>query len=117
MKRLIVLVGLLGVLGAAMLPGAASAHPLGNFTVNHFAAVDLAGNGIYSRYALDLAEIPTFQEGAEVRRPGYAAIVARSLELLVDGKRVPLTVLSHRTSERSGAGTGRGRTRRGTDED
>ena len=104
MKRLIVLVGLVGVLGAAMLPGAASAHPLGNFTVNHFAAVDLAGNGIYVRYALDLAEIPTFQEGAEVRRPGYAAILARSLELRVDGKRVPLTVLSHRTSERPGAG-------------
>ena len=87
-----------------MLPGAASAHPLGNFTVNHFAAVDLAGNGIYVRYALDLAEIPTFQEGAEVRRPGYAATLARSLELRVDGKRVPLTVLSHRTSERPGAG-------------
>ena len=73
MKRLIVLVALLGILGAAMLPGAASAHPLGNFTVNHFAAVDLAGNGVYVRYALDLAEIPTFQEGAEVRKPGYAA--------------------------------------------
>ena len=87
-----------------MLPGAASAHPLGNFTVNHFAAVDLAGNGVYVRYALDLAEIPTFQEGAEVRQPGYAAILARSLELRVDGKRVPLTVLSHRTSERPGAG-------------
>ena len=66
-KRLLVLVGLLGILGAAMLPGAASAHPLGNFTVNHFAAVELAGNGVYVRYALDLAEIPTFQEGAEVR--------------------------------------------------
>ena len=70
MKRLLVLVGLLGILGAAMLPGAASAHPLGNFTVNHFAAVDLAGNGVYVRYALDLAEIPTFQEGAKVRQPG-----------------------------------------------
>jgi hypothetical protein len=103
-KRLIVLVGLLGILGAAMLPGAASAHPLGNFTVNHFAAVDLAGNGVYVRYALDLAEIPTFQEGAKVRKPGYAAILARSLELRVDGKRVPLAVVSHRTSERAGAG-------------
>ena len=93
-KRLLVLVGLLGILGAAMLPGAASAHPLGNFTVNHFAAVDLAGNGVYVRYALDLAEIPTFQEGAEVRKPGYAAILARSLDLRVDGRRVPLTVVS-----------------------
>jgi nickel/cobalt exporter len=103
-KRLIVLVGLLGILGAAMLPGAAFAHPLGNFTVNHFANLDLAGDSVYVRYALDLAEIPTFQEGAEVRKPGYAAILARSLDLRVDGKRVPLTVLSHRTSERPGAG-------------
>ena len=77
MKRLLVLVGLLGILGAAMLPGAASAHPLGNFTVNHFAAVDLAGNGVYVRYALDLAEIPTFQEGGKVRKPGFAAVIAR----------------------------------------
>ena len=104
MKRLVVLVGLVGLLGAALLPGAASAHPLGNFTVNHFAAVDLAGNGVYVRYALDLAEIPTFQEGAEVRKPGYAAILARNLDLRIDGERVPLTVLSHRTSERPGAG-------------
>jgi nickel/cobalt exporter len=103
-KRLLVLVGLLGILGAAMLPGSASAHPLGNFTVNHFAAVDLAGNGVYIRYALDLAEIPTFQEGAEVRKPGFAAVIARSLDLRLDGERVPLTVVSHRTSERPGAG-------------
>ncbi len=104
MKRLIVLMALLGILGAAMLPGAASAHPLGNFTVNHFANLDLAGDCVYVRYALDLAEIPTFQEGAKVRKPGYAAILARSLDLRIDGKRVPLTVLSHRTSERPGAG-------------
>lgn len=85
-------------------PGAASAHPLGNFTVNHFTAVDLAGNGVFLRYSLDLAEIPTFQVGAEVRRPGYAADLARKLELTVDDKRVPLVVLSHRAVERPGAG-------------
>jgi nickel/cobalt exporter len=85
-------------------PGVASAHPLGNFTVNHFAAVDLAGNGVYVRYALDLAEIPTFQEGADVRRPGYAATLTPKLELTVDGRRIPLVVLAHRTSERPGAG-------------
>jgi nickel/cobalt exporter len=89
---------------ALVSPGAASAHPLGNFTVNHFAAVELAGNGIFVRYALDLAEIPTFQEGAEVRRPGYAESLSRKLELTVDGARVPLVVVAHRTSERPGAG-------------
>ncbi len=105
MRRLgLLLVTVTAVLSALVAPGSASAHPLGNFTVNHFAAVDLAGNGVYVRYALDLAEIPTFQEGAEVRRPGYAASLAQKLELTVDGKRVPLVVISHRTSERPGAG-------------
>jgi nickel/cobalt exporter len=40
--------------------GTASAHPLGNFTVNHYAGIELAGNRVYVHYALDLAEIPTF---------------------------------------------------------
>ena len=86
-------------------PGAASAHPLGNFTVNHFADVELAGNGVFVRYALDLAEIPTFQEGAEVRRPGYAATLAReawSWRRRHAASRS--TVVSHRTTKRPGAG-------------
>ena len=89
MKRLLAIVGLLGILGAVMLPGAASAHPLGNFTVNHFAAVDLAGNGVYVRYALDLAEIPTFQEGAEVRKPGFVPYRA---EVLTGDARTSLNI-------------------------
>jgi nickel/cobalt transporter (NicO) family protein len=102
--RLAVVLALAAALVVLVVPSGASAHPLGNFTVNHFAAVDLAGNTVYVRYALDLAEIPTFQKGAEVRRPGYAALLARELELRVDGVRVPLAALSHRTSERPGAG-------------
>jgi nickel/cobalt exporter len=106
MKRLVlvVLVSLVAAVGVLGAPTAASAHPLGNFTVNHFAGLDLAGDKVYVRFALDLAEIPTFQEGAEVRRPGYAASLAKHLELKVDGKRVLLAVVAHRTSERPGAG-------------
>jgi len=103
-RPLLVLVTGIAAMGALLAPASASAHPLGNFTVNHFAAIDLAGNAIYVRYALDLAEIPTFQEGADVRRPAFAAALARKLELKVDGRRVPLGVVSHRTSERPGAG-------------
>ena len=103
-RLLLVLVTGIAAMGALLAPASASAHPLGNFTVNHFAAIDLAGNAIYVRYALDLAEIPTFQEGADVRRPAFAAALARKLELEVDGRRVPLGVVSHRTSERPGAG-------------
>ncbi|WP_411276714.1 nickel/cobalt transporter [Gaiella sp.] len=89
---------------ALLAPAPASAHPLGNFTVNHFAGIDLAGDTVYVRFALDLAEIPTFQEGASVRRPGYAASLAKQLDLTVDGKQVPLIVVAHRTAERPGAG-------------
>ncbi len=103
-RLLLVLVTGIAALGALLAPASASAHPLGNFTVNHFAAIDLAGDSIYVRYALDLAEIPTFQEGADVRRPAFAAALARKLELTVDGRRVQLVVVSHRTSERPGAG-------------
>jgi ABC-type nickel/cobalt efflux system permease component RcnA len=56
------------------------------------------------RFVLDLAEIPTFQEGGRVRAPGYAAAVARELELRLDGERVVLTPLTHRVSSRPGAG-------------
>jgi ABC-type nickel/cobalt efflux system permease component RcnA len=45
------------VLGAAL----AAAHPMGNFSVNHYARFTPAGNGVKIRYVLDLAEIPTFE--------------------------------------------------------
>jgi nickel/cobalt transporter (NicO) family protein len=44
---------------ALLVPAAASAHPLGNFTINRFARVEVAGHRVYVRYVLDLAEIPT----------------------------------------------------------
>jgi nickel/cobalt transporter (NicO) family protein len=37
------------------------AHPMGNFSVNHYARIDVSGGGAEIRYVLDLAEIPTFQ--------------------------------------------------------
>ena len=40
----------------------ALAHPMGNFSVNHYSKITVASNGIRVRYLIDLAEIPTFQE-------------------------------------------------------
>lgn len=40
----------------------AFAHPLGNFTINHYARLQVAADQIRVRYILDFAEIPTFQE-------------------------------------------------------
>ncbi len=38
----------------------AFAHPMGNFSVSHYARLEVTGRGIDMTYALDLAEIPTF---------------------------------------------------------
>ena len=40
----------------------ASAHPLGNFSVNQYSRLEVGKNQIKIRQILDLAEIPTFQE-------------------------------------------------------
>ena len=79
-RRLLVLAALL-LLAA---PAVASAHPLGNFTVNHFSRVQVSGDRVYVRYVVDMAEIPTLQ-GV---RPS-----ARALELSVDGRPAPLRVV------------------------
>jgi len=105
MRRLLLLILATAVAAAALIaPGVAVAHPLGNFTVNHYAGIEIAGDTVYVRFVLDLAEIPTFQEGADVRRAGYAASLANQLDLHIDGTRVPLTVVAHKASGRPGAG-------------
>jgi nickel/cobalt exporter len=89
---------------ALALPGSAAAHPLGNFTVNRFSAVELSGAGAYVHYVLDLAEIPTYQEGGHVRAPGFADEVADRLVLELDGRRVALVPVKHKLSTKPGTG-------------
>jgi nickel/cobalt transporter (NicO) family protein len=95
MKRLAVIL----VVGAALLaPAAASAHPLGNFTINRFSRVEASGHRVYVRYVLDLAEIPTFQAG-HIDARAYARRIARNAQFEKDGKAVRLvplgTALAH----------------------
>jgi nickel/cobalt exporter len=85
-------------------PATATAHPLGNFTVNRFSRVETTGHRIYVRYVLDLAEIPTF----EARREGvdgavYARRISRNLVLRVHGARAPLVPLRRRLAFPVGA--------------
>ena len=101
MKRLFVVFAALIALAA---PSAAFAHPLGNFTVNRFAAVELSGRDVFVHYVLDLAEIPTVQEGDRVRATGFDAEVADRLDLELDGRRAELVPVQHKVSERPGAG-------------
>jgi ABC-type nickel/cobalt efflux system permease component RcnA len=90
--------------------GTASAHPLGNFTSNHYDEVVLSGDRAYVLSVLDLAEIPTFQAKARVDTVGRArygtelgAAVAKGLELRVDGERRHLTAVDRRLTFPKGA--------------
>jgi ABC-type nickel/cobalt efflux system permease component RcnA len=69
MKRLLCLTGATLVL-ALSAPGAAVAHPLGNFTVNRYSRIEPSGGGVRIVYVLDMAEIPTFQEQAKIDLDG-----------------------------------------------
>jgi ABC-type nickel/cobalt efflux system permease component RcnA len=100
-KRLALLAGLLAAL---TVPAGAQAHPLGNFTVNRYSAVEASGDRVYVKYVLDLAEIPAYQEGDRVRRTGFAREIARGLELDIDGRPAVLRVLTSRVNSRPGAG-------------
>ncbi len=79
MKRLL----LVGIAALTLAP-VASAHPLGNFTINHFSRVEVAGDRIYVRYVVDMAEIPTLQR---------VTLTTRGLELRIDGVPAPLRVV------------------------
>jgi nickel/cobalt transporter (NicO) family protein len=52
------------LLAALLLPTGASAHPLGNFTINHYDGIRVSPSRILVDHVLDMAEIPTFSERA-----------------------------------------------------
>jgi nickel/cobalt exporter len=98
---------------------AVSAHPLGNFTINHFTRIEVGGEQIRLRYVIDMAEIPTFQElqtitanldgtpskgelEAYVER--VAASYADGLLVVLDGVRRPLQVVASSAQLLPGAG-------------
>ena len=105
MRRVAAFVAALAVVAVVLAqPREASAHPLGNFTVNHYAGIEVAGDRVYVRYVLDLAEIPTFQSGDRVQAPRFPSELAHQLDLRLGGERVVLRPLAHHVSERPGAG-------------
>jgi len=87
-------------------PTAASAHPLGNFTVNRYAGIVVSRESVLIDYVLDLAEIPTFQERSAIDLDGdgveeaelqawsreKAEAIAEGIELVVDRRRLELDI-------------------------
>jgi ABC-type nickel/cobalt efflux system permease component RcnA len=94
----VILVALL----ALVVPVAASAHPLGNFTINRFSRVEVSGHRLYVVYVLDLAEIPTFQAG-RIDAQAYARRIARGAQLTLDGRRAALTSAATALAHPAGA--------------
>jgi ABC-type nickel/cobalt efflux system permease component RcnA len=101
MKRLLVL--LAGVSAIALAVAAsASAHPLGNFTINHYDRIEPSGDRLYVLYVLDMAEIPTFQAKPTVDAQGetaygrrLAASLAEHVRATVGGTAVVLRPVKH----------------------
>src|SRR3954451_21535653 len=80
---------------AAFGTGSASAHPLGNFSINHLSQVSISSDRVAVHYILDQAEIPTFQErglGTARVLQRKQAEIARGLHLTVGGRPIPLVV-------------------------
>ena len=78
MKRLLA-VAALTVAVSAGLGGVASAHPLGNFTVNTFSGLQVGIQSLQVDYVIDMAEIPTFQARGGIDRDGDGRLSATEL--------------------------------------
>ena len=107
---------LLGAMELGSTP-AASAHPLGNFTVNRYSGLDLSPGSVQVLYVVDMAEIPTYQEmpNIDTNNDGAASSAERqawadrtapkllaNLSLVVNGAPVSLRVVRADTVFRPG---------------
>ncbi len=105
--------------GAIERPRAAAAHPLGNFTINRYAQLTLGADSVRTIYALDMAEIPTFQEMDSIDRDHNGTVsdaeqsaylgkklpeLAGNLKLTINGNNVPMHAESGTLSFSDGQG-------------
>ncbi|MFE4575933.1 sulfite exporter TauE/SafE family protein [Streptomyces chartreusis] len=87
----------------------ASAHPLGNFTVNRYDGLVVAPGGLRVHHVEDLAEIPATQAKPDIEKAGMTAwarqrceTAARGSEVTVDGRTVELKLKSSQARVRPG---------------
>jgi ABC-type nickel/cobalt efflux system permease component RcnA len=64
----------LALAASLAVPAVAMAHPLGNFTINHYAGIRVAADVIRLDVVIDMAEIPTFQERQRIDRDGDGSV-------------------------------------------
>ncbi len=107
--RLLAIPALMSILMLLVQLGGASAHPLGNFTINHYAELSFAGRTVHLRYAVDIAEIPTYDEIKVMDTNGDRVIdqsekdaylpkrveqLRSGIHLTYNGQDLPLTAMS-----------------------
>ncbi len=107
------------LLASLAVPLAAAAHPLGNFTINHYAGITVSPAAIHLDIVIDMAEIPAFQERQTMdtdsdgtvddseAATGAAAdctALVDKLSLARDGTTLALTPGTHAVSFPPGAG-------------
>jgi nickel/cobalt exporter len=117
--RLVAVLGIVGAMSFLAPAAPAAAHPLGNFTVNTYSGIEVVPGAVHVRYALDMAEIPTYQEVPRMDRDGdgavdagersgwasgTAAALAGDLILLIDGRPSDLRVADAAAVLRPGQG-------------
>ena len=96
---------------------AAFAHPMGNFSINHYSKIIPGAHTIAVDYIIDMAEIPTFQQmqdSAVVPKAGDPSLVPylqresealkQGLSLMADGKLLTLRTVSRQAIFPAGAG-------------
>ena len=90
-----VLVVALLLAGIFFIHGEASAHPLGNFSVNHYHGLHLHPDRIDLRSVVDVAEIPTLQENLKARdAKQWCDEVSSTDRSTVDGRQITWTLSS-----------------------
>src|SRR5438477_9203472 len=95
----------------------AQAHPMGNFSINHYAKIDLKYDHVTIQYFIDMAEIPAYQEmqqsdiKADPVDPGVSRYIShrgrelgRGLSVLLNGEALPLRMVSSGVIFPPGAG-------------
>ncbi len=71
---------------ASLSPREAQAHPLGNFTINHYSSLEFAGERARITYVLDLAEIPTLQQKERLDTDGDGELSDIESEAYLDAR-------------------------------
>src|SRR5580765_7101132 len=102
-----------------LLPASVAAHPLGNFTINHYAGLTIAPDRVDVDVVIDMAEIPAFQERQNMDADGDGSVaddeaatwvagacasLVPKLDLRLDGRMVALIAGASSVAFPAGAG-------------